>query len=126
MPGRLTPTTLDALGGEIDPPPVGGYATLSKERVLRLARAMPDAQSAVVLLLAWQATLHEKMKRGRLAGRAAASLSGGQLSEMTRRPLRTIRHALRQLLRVRRIAKEPTAAGRKNTYVLPFLSGQDA
>ena len=121
MPGRLNPVPLPAMAEPNPPPTPGGYATLTRDRVVRLARAMPDCQSAVLLLLTWQATLHEKMRRGRLAGRAAASLSGGQLGSMTARPLRTVRHALRRLSQNRVIAKEPGAAGRKNTYTLALL-----
>ena len=78
MSGRPTATPLEIAAVEVAPAVTGqgGYATLSKDRVLRLAQSMPDCQSAVLLLLAWQATLHEKMKRGRFAGRAEASLSG--------------------------------------------------
>lgn len=121
MPGRLTPTPLAEAAGAIPPPELGGYATLTRTRVVRLARAMPDCQSAVLLLLAWQATLHEKMRRGRLAGRTAASLSGAQLAAMTGRPLRTIRHALRRLSAGQLVSKEAGPSGRKNTYALPFL-----
>lgn len=123
MPGKLNPTPLQLAGtpGAIVAAP-GGYATLSRDRVERLATAMPDCQSAILLLLAWQATLHEKMKRGPLAGKTAASLSGGQLAAMTGRPLRTIRHALARLAADGVVLKEPVPAGRKNTYTLPFLA----
>src|SRR5262245_43264928 len=99
MSGWLVPTAVGGTAAGVTPPPTTprGYATVTKDRAVQLSRAMPDCQSAVLLLLAWQATLHEKMKRGRFAGKAVASLSGSQLAEMTGRPLRTVRHALRTL-----------------------------
>jgi hypothetical protein len=102
---------------------VTNAATTTLVRVrTTVSRITTACQSAVLLLLAWQATLHEKMKRGRFAGRAEASLSGAQLSEMAGRPLRTVRHALSRLVAGDRIRKGEVAAGRKNTYALPFLS----
>ncbi len=122
MSGRLMRIAVP-VATEMVPKPVtgGSYATLSRARVLCLARTTPDCQSAVLLLLVWQATLHEKMKRGRLAGRLAASLSGNQLADMTARPLRTVRHALQRLTAAKLLVKE-CVAGRKNTYTLPFLA----
>lgn len=127
MNGSLNPTPLDI--PSLMPTKSrhsGGFATIPKDRVLRLARTMPDCQSAILVLLTWHATLNEKMTKGRCAGQTLASLSGKQLAEMTRRPLRTIRHSLRQLVSSHRIAKEPVAAGHKNMYGLPFLTSETA
>lgn len=122
--GRLTPTPFTGEAVAARPRVAGGYATLTMARVKRLARAMPDAQSAVLVLLAWQATLHERMSRGPLAGRPAASWSGSQLAAMTDRPIRTVRHALERLRAAGLIEKGPSAAGRKSVYTLPFLGGR--
>jgi hypothetical protein len=79
---------------------------------------MPDAQSAVLLCLAWQASLQERMSYGPHAGRFLARLSGPQLAEMIGRPLRTVRHALRRLKESARICNEQPGAGSKAVYAL--------
>jgi hypothetical protein len=103
------------------PRPSGSYAVLTKDRAKALVRAMPDCQSAVLTCLVWQASLHEKMRQGPFAGRPVASLSGSQLSVMTGRPLRTVRHALRRLSECGLVVKA-TLPGRKAIYELPWLS----
>jgi hypothetical protein len=123
MPSQLTPIPVIVDAEVVSQPPTTpvAYATLTKERLLRLARAMPDCQSAVLMVLVWHAIRNAKMKRGGLAGRTVASVSGGQLAGMTGRPLRTIRHALSKLLACHLISKVPTAAGRKNIYAIPIF-----
>lgn len=104
------------------------FAVLERDQLVALARAMPDAQSAVLLCLVWQAALQVKLNFGPNAGRAVARLSGAELSEMTGCPLRTVRYALGKLKRAAVIFREPSAAGRKSTYRLTFppLCQQDA
>jgi hypothetical protein len=89
--------------------------------MVALARAMPDAQSAILLCMAWHVCLQQRMEYGPLAGQALAKLSGPQLTEMTGRPIRTVRHALRQLKQAKRIKNEQSAAGRKGVYRLDFI-----
>ena len=119
MSGQLTLTPLGEDTRSSAPP--GGYATLSQVVVERLARAIPDAQSAVLVLLTWNAVRNSRLKRGPLAGRVVASLSGAQLGRLTGRPLRTIRYALRQLAARGQVVREVVPAGRKGVYSLPFL-----
>jgi hypothetical protein len=124
VPRRLIPTALEVGDLRLTHTPTVGetYATLTLGRAVRLAGNMPDCQSAVLFILVWQATLHEKMKRGRLAGRPVASLSGSQLAGMTGRPLRTVRHALARLVAAGAIRIERMSAGCKNSYVIPFVA----
>src|SRR5262245_2112904 len=82
---------------------------------------MPDAQSAVLLCLTWQACFQQRMEYGPLAGQALAKLSGPQLAEMTGRPIRTVRHALRRLKQATRIKNEQSAAGKKGVYRLDVI-----
>lgn len=123
MTGHLTPLPLPIPEVASPETPVtsgGGYATFTKSRVVQLARATPDCQSAVLLLFAWQATLHQKMKRGPLAGLPMASLSGSQLAQMMNRPLRTVRHAIRQLT-AKQLIRKTSSPGRKNVYTVLML-----
>jgi hypothetical protein len=94
------------------------FAIIERDLVVALARAMPDAQSAVLLCLVWQASFQSHMKAGPLAGQFLARLSGPELAEMTARPIRTIRHALSRLRQARRIQKEQRGAGKKGVYSL--------
>jgi hypothetical protein len=89
---------------------------LDRDQIVNLARVMPDAQSAVLLCLAWQAALQERLHHGPDAGQRVARLSGRQLAEMTGRSLRLVRYALSRLKLAGII--EPTSAGpgRKATY----------
>jgi hypothetical protein len=91
--------------------------------MIALAHSMPDSQSAVLACLVWQASLHERLARGPLAGRFVARLSGAQLADMTGRPLRTIRHALRRLTEEGVIHREQSAPGRKAVYA-PSLAAE--
>lgn len=94
------------------------FAILDRRELVSLARAMPDAQSAILLCLAWQAAYQSKMKLGPLAGLAVARLSGADLSEMTNRPIKTVRHAIRRLKEAAIVHSEPNAPGKKTTYRL--------
>jgi hypothetical protein len=117
----------------IDPgdfPPTGrpdeAYALVPVGRLVKLVRAMPDSQSAVLVCLAWQASLQERLRRGPFAGKPVARLSGRQLAEMTGRPLRTVRYALARLIEAGTVRNECTLPGRKAIYVLPaFVADGD-
>jgi len=97
------------------------FAILEREVVIALAKAMPDAQSAILLCLAWHACLQERMRNGPLAGEFVARLSGPQLAELTGRPIRTVRYALRKLKKAARIFNEQSAAGKKSIYRLGIM-----
>jgi hypothetical protein len=99
--------------------PDEAYALVTRGRLAKLVRAMPDSQSAVLVCLAWQASLQERLRRGRFAGRPLARMSGQQLAELTGRPLRTIRFALARLTEAGVVRNECTLRGRKAIYVLP-------
>lgn len=117
---HLTPTPLAATDdGKTGPKE--SYALVPLSVAGNLARAMPDCQSAVLMALAWQALLHQRMHKGEFAGRAVASLSAGQLSKQTGRPIRTVKHALSRLSASGRVIKLSRGAGRKGCYALPSL-----
>jgi len=122
MPGQLIPVDLEVVMEEPSTaPPKRLFALMTRDRVEQLARAMPDGQSAVLACLLWQASLHERMRRGPFAGRLLASMSGPKLATMTGRELRTVRHSLSRLAAKGLVLKEKTSAGRKNIYRLPFI-----
>jgi hypothetical protein len=98
--------------------PGASFAIFERELLVALARVMPDAQSAVLLCLAWQASFQKRMEYGPFAGQAVAKLSGPQLAEMTGRPIRTVRHALSRLRHATRIKNEQSGAGKKGIYRL--------
>ena len=82
------------------------------------AMRLESTESAILAILAWQASRQERLVRGPLAGQFVARLSGSQLAEMVHRPLRTIRHALRRLTDdgvIRRVTATP---GRTAIYAL--------
>jgi hypothetical protein len=97
------------------------FAIFEHGLLVALSRAMPDAQSAILFCLAWQASLQKKMLRGPLAGQALAKLSGPQLAEITSRPIRTVRHALSRLRKAMVISNEQSGAGKKGVYRLSFV-----
>jgi hypothetical protein len=97
------------------------FAIFERAFLGALARVMPDAQSAVLLCLAWQAVLQKRRQHGPFAGQPVASLSGPQLTEMTGRPIRTVRHALSRLKQAGRIRNEQCAAGKKGAYRLTLI-----
>jgi hypothetical protein len=99
------------------------YALFDKELLLDLAQAMPDAQSAVLLCLAWQAARQARLHHASNAGQSVARLSGPQLAQLTGRPLRTIRHALRSLKQVGRVDAVSSDPGQTTTYRLNLGCG---
>lgn len=119
MRGRLTPLSSgveQCLGSA--PARNQPFARVDRSRMVALARLMPDCQSAVLACLLWQASRQERLKRGPLAGQFVARLSGVQLATMTRRPLRTVRHALRRLTDEGVICRVAAAPGRTAIYAL--------
>jgi hypothetical protein len=114
------PVTSGPPPGSQDPGPA--FAIIERNLLVALARVSPDAQSAVLLCLAWQASFQKRMERGPLAGRLVAKLSGQQLAEMTGRPIRTVRHALRRLTQSGRIKNEQAGQGKKAVYGLNLSS----
>jgi hypothetical protein len=124
MRGRLTPID-QALPDPPSRPPGPGqaFARVDRQRLVALARSMPDCQSAVLACLVWQAARQERLHRGRHAGQFVARLSGAQLAEMTHRPLRTVRHGLARLTRAGIIRREGAAPGRTAVYALNLAPG---
>jgi hypothetical protein len=102
------------------------FAVICRERLIDLAHTMPDAQSAVLLCLVWQAALQERLNRGTHAGAPVARLSGSELVEMTGCPLRTVRYALRKLRQASVIYHEEEAPGKKAVYGLNLTQPQRA
>jgi hypothetical protein len=94
------------------------FAIIERDLLVALARVSPDAQSAVLLCLAWQASFQKRMERGPLAGQLVAKLSGQQLAEMTGRSIRTVRHALSRLTQTGRIKNDQAGHGKKAVYGL--------
>ncbi len=121
MSHPLTSVPLEPGGGGRD-----GYAQLTRTTLTALARAMPDAQSAILVVLTWHALRNARLKFGPLAGRTAAGVSGEQLAEILDRPLRTVRHALTQLVVTGAVVKDPVLPGHKNVYTLPWLTATAA
>jgi hypothetical protein len=103
------------------------FALLDRKCLIALSSAMPDAQSAVLLCLAWQAAVTERMRRGPHAGRFVARLSAPQLARLTGRPLRTVWYALRRLRQMGRLTMEIDTPGKTSVYRLnlsfPTTSG---
>ena len=100
------------------------FAILERTAMTNLSRTMPDAQSAVLLCLAWHAALQQRMRHGSLAGRQLARISAPALAKITGRPVRTVRHALRQLKAGGKIEKENDAPGRTSVYRLRLEDGR--
>ncbi len=121
MSHPLTSAPLEPGGGGRD-----GYAQLTRTVLTALVRVVPDAQSAILVVLTWHALRNARLKLGPLAGRTAAGVSGEQLAEALDRPLRTIRHALARLVATRAVVKDPVLPGHKNVYTLPWLTGGGA
>lgn len=105
--------------------PHGRFAVMHDNRVVELAHAMPDAQSAVLFCLTWQACHQERMKHGPHAGQFVARLSARQLADMTGRPQRTVRFALRRL-RQRGIVRNLAGVGAKAVHRLELTLGTDS
>lgn len=104
------------------------FACFDEHQVEALAQAMPDAQSAVLLCLAWQAARQSRLRLGDHAGHFVARLSGRELAVMTGYALRTIRYALKALSRRALISLEEHGAGKKSAYRLnltPFTLDDD-
>jgi hypothetical protein len=99
------------------------YALIYQNRIVALARAMRDCQSAVLACLTWHASRQERLKLGPLAGRFLARLSGAQLAEMAGRPLRTVRHALSRLSKSGVLRRDGGAPGRTAVYELNLSDG---
>jgi hypothetical protein len=97
--------------------PGQAFARLGRDVLVAMARAMPDCQSAVLACVVWQAARQQLLRKGPLAGRFVGRLSGPQLVEMTGRPIRTVRHALRRLKESGRIKREATGVGRSAVYI---------
>lgn len=119
MRSRLTPLENGLAQEEaVDQQGRQGFAVLDQDRLIALAHNMPDAQSAILLCLAWHAARQERFRLGPLAGEAVARVSGPRLVELTGRPLRTIRHALRRLKRTGSIVPADTEPGKTAVYRL--------
>jgi hypothetical protein len=99
------------------------FALIDRARLTATARVMPDAQSAVLACLLWQACKQERLARGPLAGRFVARLSGPRLATLTGRPLRTVRYALRRLSDSGVIRREAGPAGTTAIYALQLKEG---
>jgi hypothetical protein len=119
MPRNLTLAPLESGGDDRQL----AYARLTRTALTTLARAMPDAQSAILAVLTWHALRNSRLRLGPLAGRTAAGVSGEHLAEILDRPLRTVRHALARLVATDAVVKDPVLPGRKNVYTLPWLTG---
>jgi hypothetical protein len=123
--GHLTPVS-SSLPDCLSQPSVSRqpYARIDRRRLVALAAAMPDCQSAVLACLAWQASLQERLARGPYAGQFVARLSGARLAKMTGRPLRTVRHALSRLTSAGVIRRVNTASGKTAVYALKLVEPQ--
>lgn len=97
------------------------FALLDRNRLGALARVMPDAQSAALLCIVWDACRRERLEHGPYAGQFVARLSGQDLVEMTKRPLRTVRYALSRLRQASLIKREQHAPGRKAVYRVDLI-----
>lgn len=114
MRSKLTPlatnTAMPASSGE--------FALIELSHAEQLASVMPDARSAVLFLLGWQAARQVRLSFGPCAGRRVARISASTLAQLAGRPVRTIRWAIAELLAAGLIEQERTPPGWTNIYLL--------
>ena len=94
------------------------FAVLPRAQAVALTRAMPDARSAVLFCLGWEAARQVRFTKGPYAVQPIARLSARALVELTGRPLRTIRWALAKLVADRLVQPTDHRPGRTNIYRL--------
>lgn len=97
------------------------YARFDRRQLEVLARAMPDAQSAVLLCLAWHAARQARLHRGEYAGQFVARVSARELAELIDRAIRTVRYALKALKQNGLIDSENRGPGKKGAFRVTML-----
>jgi hypothetical protein len=122
MTARLEPIAEGIQTVPVDRKRVDTYAIVGRAEMMAIARAMPDAQSAILFCLAWQAAFQVKMSRGPLARRRVARVSVSALAKMIRRPIRTVQYALSKLRAIGVIEQEDVGPGRTSVYKLNLLN----
>lgn len=92
------------------------YARIDRNRLIRLAHALPDSISAVLLCVEWHAARQARLQRGDYARQYVARVSAKALATETGFTERTIRTALKRLKRTGAIEVVSVPAGKTAVY----------
>lgn len=93
-------------------------AVLSRPKLIRLLRAIRDAQASVLLGLVVIAGRNRLQDDGPSHGLPVAHVSGAELAALTGKPLRTVRHALTRLKASGSILNAGAEGGRRASYMI--------
>jgi hypothetical protein len=124
MPSRLEPIAEGNAALPIAAATRETFALISRVDMTALARAMPNAQSAVLWCLGWHAAINARMSRGQLAGQQVAKVSASALAKITGRPIRTVYDALSKLQDHDLIRNVEDRPGRTAVYRLSLRTHQ--